>query len=264
MSQSLDTLALITPPRGDIQVSSGKIDSSVLGALQITTPEGRYILSGDIDFGAMGVEEVFQNVKYILLTEYFSVPLDREFGMDFTMVDKPIPIAEAMLTQEIAIKIGLYEPRCQFTEIQFDGKAIEGKLSPNVTITILSTDETPSRYPSITPTPTSALVTSIVTTVVPTPDFWKVLLNIAHVPGPPGPPGTSAIVTAGDTTTSAPGTNAMVTNVGPSPSVAIFDFIIPRGSQWFTGASDPPLDLPGSMPGDYYLNTTSGDVFIFS
>jgi phage baseplate assembly protein W len=375
-----NTLALITPKTTrDLQVRksfTGVSSTSALGELQITTPDGRFVLDQDINFGATGVEEVFQNVKYILLTEYFSVPLDREFGMDFSMVDKPIPVAEAMLTQEIAIKIALYESRCQFTDIRFDGSGIEGRLNPTVIITILSTDELPSRYPVPTgevsiqlasavaflysgqilnfpdflnsiakqgpPGPQGEAATvSVGKTVTETPGTPANVINVGnindavldfyipqgdkgdkgdqgtgvtikgtvpdstHLPttgntvgdvwiaadtghgwswdgtqwtdigpiqGPPGTPGQAATITAGTTSTLTPGTPASVVNVGTSQN-AVFDFGIPqgitgptgqRGSIWFNGTTDPPATIPNSLPGDYYLNTVSGDVFLVS
>lgn len=34
-----------------------------------------------------------------------------------------------------------------------------------------------------------------------------------------------------------------------------------RGSQWFNGTGAPPTPVPGSLPGDYYLDNSSGDVW---
>jgi hypothetical protein len=73
------------------------------------------------------------------------------------------------------------------------------------------------------------------------------------VPGPAGPAGSAATITAGTTTTGAPGTNAAVTNRGTS-AAAIFDFTIPRGAvgqqgiQGSVGADGPqgPAGTPGS------------------
>jgi uncharacterized protein len=203
--------------------------SDVLGVLQLYGPDGTVYLDQDIDFGATGLYEVFQNVKYILLTALRSVPLDREFGMNFSMIDKPIPVAEAMLSQEIAMKIAMYEPRCQFEKIDFDQNAIAGKLSPSVTIAILTTEEVPSRVPS------EGLLPGVPTTplVVVGPDvnsFITFLLELASTPGPEGPKGDAATVEAGDTHTGEPGTLADVENVG-TPYNAIFEFTIPRGDK---------------------------------
>jgi phage baseplate assembly protein W len=102
--------------------------------VQVADEMGLAYLDGIIDFGATGKHEIFQNVKYIILTEYFSVPLDREFGMDYSMVDRPMAVAEAILAQEVAMKISLYEPRAQFKEIEFVRDEMIGKLSPTVII----------------------------------------------------------------------------------------------------------------------------------
>lgn len=65
--------------------------------------------------------------------------------------------------------------------------------------------------------------------------------------GPQGPTGTAATATAGQTTTTAPGTNATVTNVG-STSSAVFDFAIPRGATGTQGAAgvQGPKGDPGA------------------
>jgi len=34
------------------------------------------------------------------------------------------------------------------------------------------------------------------------------------------------------------------------------------GSKWYNGPSNPPSVVTGSNIGDYYLNTSSGDVFV--
>lgn len=121
---------------------SGAIDTP-LQTVQVADELGFAYLDQDIDFGAVGRNEIFQNIKFIVLTEYFSVPLDREFGMSYSMVDRPIRVAEAILSQEVAYKISLYEPRAQFREINFKEGWLAGKLSPSVKVAILTTEESP-------------------------------------------------------------------------------------------------------------------------
>jgi hypothetical protein len=53
-------------------------------------------------------------------------------------------------------------------------------------------------------------------------------------PGPPGPPSTVP---------------------GP-PGV--------RGSIWFTGTGPPPTPLTGALPGDYYLDSVTGNYYLLS
>lgn len=66
--------------------------------------------------------------------------------------------------------------------------------------------------------------------------------------GASGLDGNAATVNVGSTITSAPGTNALVSNSGTS-SAAVFDFIIPRGNTGATGAQGPqgPTGPPGPV-----------------
>lgn len=93
-----------------------------------------------IDFGATGVDEVLQNVAMILTTPIFSVPLDRDFGMDFSLLDNPIPMAQAKLTTQIFQAIRAYEPRTIVREISFledTLEAMDGKMIPKVTVEVV-------------------------------------------------------------------------------------------------------------------------------
>jgi len=165
-------------------------------------------------------------VKYIVLTTIFSVPLDREFGLDTSFVDKPSPrIPELIISQEVALKINLYEPRAKFRDIQLDGDLLAGSLKITITISIDLTQPVNSNIPS-----------PVSTAIVPTPTSPVYIYQqgadgstIPWVKGPPGP-------------------------VGPKGS---------RGSMWWNGIADP-ITVSDSLPGDYYLNTTSGDVFLLS
>ncbi len=64
--------------------------------------------------------------------------------------------------------------------------------------------------------------------------------------GSSGSPGTAATIVVGTTTTGAPGSNALVTNIGNS-NAAILEFLIPVGAQGPTGATGPqgPIGLTG-------------------
>jgi hypothetical protein len=65
-------------------------------------------------------------------------------------------------------------------------------------------------------------------------------------------PGT--VVTSGAATTTG-GPQGAMGSTGPTGT---------RGSIWFNGAGPPPTPISGSLPGDYYLDTTSGDVYVVS
>ena len=85
-------------------------------------------------------------------------------------------------------------------------------------------------------------------------------------PGEVGPSGAAATLVAGLTTTTAPGTNALVSNSG-STSAAVFDFEIPRGDKGDIGqgivikGSVPnhgALPPTGNQPGDVWIATDTG------
>jgi phage baseplate assembly protein W len=81
------------------------------------------------------VVEIMQNVRTIFTTAKYSVPLDRLFGVNAVMLDKPMPKAIATLQAEIIGAIHKYEPRCEVTKVSFDGD-LDGRLAPRVRIRI--------------------------------------------------------------------------------------------------------------------------------
>lgn len=88
-----------------------------------------------IDFGATGIKEILQNVKTILTTMKYSVPLDRNFGITGKALDQPTPVAQAILTAEIVGAINKYEPRVRVTKVSYDAE-LDGKLVPKVRVII--------------------------------------------------------------------------------------------------------------------------------
>ena len=83
-------------------------------------------------------KEILQNIKCILSTVKFSVPLDRDFGIDASMVDMPMDVAKAQLASEIIMAVAKYEPRAAVTNIDWEHD-IDGILKPKVQVRI---DET--------------------------------------------------------------------------------------------------------------------------
>lgn len=99
-----------------------------------------YIVKGiekpDIDFApGTVVEEVLQNVRTIITTPKYSIPLDREFGFDASMVDRPVHVAQARLTNEIFREVRRYEPRAVLEAIRFEAD-LSGRLSPTVEVSV--------------------------------------------------------------------------------------------------------------------------------
>lgn len=89
-----------------------------------------------IDFGATGIAEILQNIRTILTTSTFSVPLHREFGVNATMLDAPLPVARARLTVEIISAIQRWEPRAKVIKVIYEGDGLEGIIKPKVRVRI--------------------------------------------------------------------------------------------------------------------------------
>lgn len=84
------------------------------------------------------VDEVLQNVRTIISTTKYEIPLDRGFGIDGDVIDMPIPQAQAKLTQEIFRAVRQYEPRAVIESISFTGDA-SGRLVPKMEVSIRET-----------------------------------------------------------------------------------------------------------------------------
>lgn len=82
--------------------------------------------------------EILQNVRTIIGTVKYEIPLDRQFGIDGAVIDLPMPKAQAKLSQEIFQAIKRYEPRAVIESINFKGE-LAGKLIPVVEVSINET-----------------------------------------------------------------------------------------------------------------------------
>lgn len=89
----------------------------------------------NIKFGATGVEEILQNVAFILSTSIMSCPLDREFGWN-TGLDDPIHIRKAKIVYEITEAVSKFEPRAIIDSVEVTGDGLAGKLTPRVRVRI--------------------------------------------------------------------------------------------------------------------------------
>lgn len=82
------------------------------------------------------LEEILQNVRAILTTLRGSVPLDREFGLDGSVLDRPVNALRAALTTDIIETVERYEPRVKVKQVSFAGMADEGIVIPTVRVVI--------------------------------------------------------------------------------------------------------------------------------
>ncbi len=80
-------------------------------------------------------EEVIRNIHMILTTPRGTVPFDREFGIDWSVLDLPLTIAKGRLSVDYTEKIKRYEPRAKVRQITYLSGEL-GQLIPKVVIEI--------------------------------------------------------------------------------------------------------------------------------
>jgi phage baseplate assembly protein W len=83
------------------------------------------------------IEEVIQNIKTILNTIKGTVPLDRDFGIDKSVIDSPIGGIQARLSAEIIKQVRTYEPRASVTQVKYSGNPEDGSVSVTVEVKIV-------------------------------------------------------------------------------------------------------------------------------
>ena len=81
------------------------------------------------------VASVLQNVAVILSTPRGSVPLYREFGLNWTVLDKPTPVARVMMIADVREAVERWEPRAAVVDVNFSESA-DGVLTPTVEVEI--------------------------------------------------------------------------------------------------------------------------------
>lgn len=83
-------------------------------------------------------KSILQNVAIILRTVKGSCPMYRDFGIDATLIDRPIPAAKVLLFSQIREAIEEYEPRVRVTSVDFDTQdEMQGALTPVVEVEII-------------------------------------------------------------------------------------------------------------------------------
>lgn len=86
----------------------------------------------DADFELMPEteeKEILQNIRFIVLTRKGSVPMARDFGVDWDFLDKPINEARLIAIPEIISEVQTREPRAEISQVVYDGVDAEnGKI----------------------------------------------------------------------------------------------------------------------------------------
>lgn len=75
--------------------------------------------SAPLIIGATGMDSIRQNIRIIILTFCYSIPLDRKFAHTGKFIDAPNPLAAARLVAELTDALERYEPRIQVQSIDW-------------------------------------------------------------------------------------------------------------------------------------------------
>lgn len=87
--------------------------------------------------GATGMTAIRQNIRMILLTLIYSIPLDRGFAHDGRILDSPAPLEAVRRTGRIVKAIEKYEPRVKVHKLEWpDSDLAEGRLMPKITFSL--------------------------------------------------------------------------------------------------------------------------------
>lgn len=77
--------------------------------------------------------EIARNVQTILQTPVGSCPLYRDFGLDVSMVDQPLDVAQNLYAVAVMEAVEKWEPRVQVQQVTFDPDPT-GNLTAKVVI----------------------------------------------------------------------------------------------------------------------------------
>ncbi len=81
------------------------------------------------------VEEVTQNIATLLSTIKFSVPYDRNLGINPDYLDDITPVTKAKLTADVINVLREHEPRAEVKDVTFT-ESEQGTLIPAVKVAI--------------------------------------------------------------------------------------------------------------------------------
>ena len=85
------------------------------------------------------ISEILQNVATIISTPRFTVPLRRDWFIDYSVLDYPMEIAKARLRAEVFSAVRMFEPRAEIKEIGFVQTAEDamiGRLIPRIVLEV--------------------------------------------------------------------------------------------------------------------------------
>lgn len=75
-----------------------------------------------------------EQLGLLIATPVGTVMLDRDFGIDRSFLDMPIPIAQTILAAELAVKIPRYIPSLELAEVKLSKADVNGTMQVKVVV----------------------------------------------------------------------------------------------------------------------------------
>lgn len=86
------------------------------------------------DYNSPDADDISRCLKTLYSTREGSQPLDRNFGLNWGFIDKPLPIAQQEYAFEVVKKTREYETRVNVQEVTYKFDESSGKMIPVVTL----------------------------------------------------------------------------------------------------------------------------------
>ena len=99
-----------------------------------------FLTPGKVNFAPESeVIEILQNVLTICMTQKYSVPMDRELGVEGEFLDEAVSRLRAKFKGEVVRAVKKYEPRARVTAIDFTAD-LNGKVVPRIKVKIVGVE----------------------------------------------------------------------------------------------------------------------------
>ncbi len=86
------------------------------------------------DYDEPEAEDILRCLETLCSTRKGSQPLDRNFGLDWGFIDKPLPVAQQEYAFEVIKKTREYESRVRVKEVTYEFDESNGKMKPVITL----------------------------------------------------------------------------------------------------------------------------------
>lgn len=86
------------------------------------------------DYNSPQSKDILRCLMTLYTTREGSQPLDRNFGLNWDFIDKPLPVAQQEYAYEVIKKTKEYETRAKVKEVKYQYEEESGKMKPIVVL----------------------------------------------------------------------------------------------------------------------------------